>query len=96
MRILAHAFGLAAAPVGALLVMVLAHWAAPLPALAAMAVTVAVALAISLVWTHRLDVVTDAVRRVAAEGGGESSARPTLSSLGQLAREVDRLSRRVA
>ncbi|HUB46787.1 MAG TPA: ATP-binding protein [Acetobacteraceae bacterium] len=96
MRILAHAFGLAVAPIGALLVMVLAHWAAPLPALAAMAVTLAVALAISFVWTHRLDVVTDAVRRVAAEGGGESSARPALSSLGQLAREVDRLSRRVA
>jgi two-component system, OmpR family, phosphate regulon sensor histidine kinase PhoR len=96
MRILAHAFGLAVAPISALLVMVLAHWAAPLPALAAMAVTLAVALAISFVWTHRLDVVTDAVRRVAAEGGGESSARPALSSLGQLAREVDRLSRRVA
>ncbi|HTW71790.1 MAG TPA: ATP-binding protein [Acetobacteraceae bacterium] len=96
MRILAHACGLAVAPIGALLVMLLAHWAAPRPALGAMIVIFAVALAISFVWTHRLDAVTDAVRRVAAEGGGESSARPALSSLGQLAREVERLSRRVA
>jgi len=96
MRILAHAFGLAVAPIGALLVLVLAHWAVPRAAIGAMAVVFAVALVISFVWIHRLDAVTDAVRRVAAEGGGESSARPALSSLGQLAREVDRLSRRVA
>jgi len=96
MRALAHAFGLAVAPVAALLIMVLAHWAAPSPAIAAMAFTFGVALVVALIWAQRLDHVTEAVRRVAAESGGESSARPALSSLTELAREVDRLSRRVA
>ena len=41
--------------------------------------------------------MTDAVRRVAADGSGAASyARPALASLGELAREVERLSRRVA
>ena len=96
MRALALAFGLAAAPVGALLVLLLAHWAQPGPAIVAIAVTSLAALGIALVWTHDLEQVTGAVRRVAAEGGGESSARPAPSSFAELAREVERLSRRVA
>jgi two-component system phosphate regulon sensor histidine kinase PhoR len=97
MRTLALAFGLAAVPVSALAVMLGAGWAAPVPASVAIVLTLVTAVVVALIWTHDLDAVTDAVRRVAAEGSGAASyARPALTSLGQLSREVERLSRRFA
>jgi two-component system phosphate regulon sensor histidine kinase PhoR len=97
MRTLALAFGLAAVPVMALAIMLGAGWAAAFPAFVAIVLTLIAALVVAMLWTHDLDVVTDAVRRVAAEGTGAASyARPALGSLGELAREVERLSRRVA
>src|SRR5580692_1558424 len=97
MRTLALAFGLAAVPVMALAVMLGAGRAAPLPAFVAIILTLLAALVVALLWTRDLDAVTDAVRRVAAEGTGAASyARPALASLGDLHREVERLSRRVA
>ncbi|MGA3398037.1 MAG: ATP-binding protein [Acetobacteraceae bacterium] len=97
MRTLALAFGLAAMPVMALAVMLGAGWAAPFPAFIAIVLTLIAALIVAALWTRDLDRVTDAVRRVAAEGSGSASyARPALASLGQLAREVERLARRVA
>jgi len=97
MRTLALAFGLAAVPVMALAAMLGAGWAAPLPAFTAIVLTVVAALVVAVLWTRDLDRVTDALRRVAVEGVGAGSyARPALPSLGQLRREVDRLSRRVA
>jgi two-component system phosphate regulon sensor histidine kinase PhoR len=97
MRTVALAFGLAAVPVMALAIMLGAGWATPLPAFAAIVLTLAAALVVALLWTRDLDAVTDAVRRAAADGTGAASyARPSLGSLGQLAREVERLSRRVA
>jgi len=74
-----------------------AGWAAPLPAFVAIVLTLIAALIVALLWTRDLDLVTDAVRRVAAEATGAASyARPALASLGELRREVERLSRRVA
>ncbi len=97
MRTLALAFGLAAVPVMALAIMLGAGWAAAFPAFVAIVLTLLAALVVAMLWTHDLDVVTDAVRRVAAEGTGAASyARPALGSLSELAREVERLSRRVA
>jgi two-component system phosphate regulon sensor histidine kinase PhoR len=97
MRALALAFGLAAVPVMALALMLGAGWATPLPATIAILLTLGMAVVVALVWTRDLDAVSDAVRRVAAEGAGAASAaRPALTSLAELAREVDRLSRRVA
>jgi two-component system phosphate regulon sensor histidine kinase PhoR len=96
-RTLALAFGLAAVPVLALAAMLGVGWAAPLPAFIAIVLTVIAALIVALLWTRDLDRVTDAVRRVAAEDSGAVSyARPALASLGELRREVVRLSRRVA
>jgi two-component system, OmpR family, phosphate regulon sensor histidine kinase PhoR len=97
MRTLALAFGLAAVPVVALAVMLGAGWAAAMPAFVSIILTLLAALIVALLWTRDLDMVTDAVRRVAAEGGAAASyARPALASLGELAREVERLSRRFA
>ena len=97
MRTLALAFGLAAVPVMALAVMLGVGWAAPFPGFMAIVLTLIAALVVAMLWTRDLDLVTNAVRRVAAEGTGAASyARPALASLGELAREVDRLSRRVA
>jgi two-component system phosphate regulon sensor histidine kinase PhoR len=97
MRTLALAFGLAAVPVSALAVMLGAGWAAPVPASVAIVLTLVTAVVVALIWTHDLDTLTDAVRRVAVEGSGAASyARPALTSLGQLSREVERLSRRFA
>jgi two-component system phosphate regulon sensor histidine kinase PhoR len=94
---LALAFGLAAVPVMALAVMWGVGWAAPLPAFVAIILTLTAALAVALLWTHDLDRVTDVVRRVAADSSGAASyARPAPASLGELRREVERLSRRVA
>ncbi len=97
MRTLGLAFGLAAVPVMALAVMLGAGWAAPVPAFVSIVLTLIAALVVAWLWTRDLDTVTDVVRRVAAEGsGGASYARPALASLGELAREVERLERRVA
>jgi two-component system, OmpR family, phosphate regulon sensor histidine kinase PhoR len=97
MRTLALAFGLAAVPVMALAVMLGTGWAAPMPASVAIVLTIGTAVVVAWIWTRDLDAVTDAVRRVAAEGSGAASyARPALTSLGQLSREVERLSRRFA
>jgi two-component system, OmpR family, phosphate regulon sensor histidine kinase PhoR len=97
MRTLALAFGLAAVPVSVLAVMLGAGWAAPLPAIIGVFLTVGAAVVVALLWTHDLDALTDVVRRVAAEGTGAASyARPALASFAELRREVERLSRRVA
>jgi two-component system phosphate regulon sensor histidine kinase PhoR len=96
-RTLALAFGLAAVPVAALAVMLGAGQAASLPAFAAIVLTLIAALVVAMIWTRDLDAVTDAVRRVAADGAGAASyARPALASLDELRREVERLARRVA
>ncbi len=97
MRTLALAFGLAAVPVMTLAVMVGTGWAAPLPAFIAIVLTLLAALVVALSWNRDLDLITGAVRRVAADGTGAASyARPAPPSLGQLRRELERLSRRVA
>ena len=97
MRAFALAFGLAAAPVGALLVMLLAHWASPVAALIAILLTLGAALSFALLWARDIDRLTAVIRRVAADDAGTGAyARPTVASLDDLRHEVERLSRRVA
>ena len=97
MRAFGVALALAAIPVIALGVMAAVHWAAPVPAVTIALLVVAVAFAAAMLWNHNLDRITEAVRRVAADGSSASSAAPpSLTSLGELVREVERLSRRVA
>jgi len=97
MRALALAFGLAAAPVGALLVMLLAHWASPVAALIAILLTLGAALSFALLWARDIDRLAGVVRRVAADDAGTGAfARPAVASLDDLRHEVERLSRRVA
>lgn len=95
MRVLGLAAFLAGAPVVSLAVMLAADWVAPWPAIAAMLLSVAMAAVFAMLWLRDLDVLTDAVRQVAADEPGESSM-PESVLMEPLSREIERLSRRLA
>ena len=83
---LALAAALAAMPVLALAVMAGSGWAAPVPALVAIVLTLAVALGVAILWTRDVGVLTEAVRGLAADAPAPRSARPALAVLEELDR----------
>jgi two-component system, OmpR family, phosphate regulon sensor histidine kinase PhoR len=96
MRLVLIASTLGGAPILALIGMASAGWAAFWPAMAAILVTLAGAAVFAVMWLRDLDVLTDRVRQVASDepsGGGLDGAQAVLME--PLAREVERLSRRV-
>jgi two-component system phosphate regulon sensor histidine kinase PhoR len=96
MRTLALAAALAVVPLLALAIMAGAQWAAPVPAGIAGLATLTAALAIALTWVRTVDRLIEAMRRIAPDSTSAAAARASVPALGELAREVGRLSRRVA
>jgi two-component system phosphate regulon sensor histidine kinase PhoR len=97
MRLLLIASTLGGAPILALIGMASAGWAAFWPAMAAIAMTLAGAAVFSVMWLRDLDLLTDRVRQVASDGQGGSGLDGAKAVLMEpLAREVERLSRRLA
>ena len=97
MRLVLIASTLGGAPILAFIGMASVGWAAFWPAMAAILMTLAGAAVFSVMWLRDLDVLTDRVRQVASDepgGGGLDGAKAVLME--PLAREVERLSRRVA
>ena len=70
MRPLAIALWLGGAPAIAFAVLAIAGWSYVLPALVGIAVSIAAAAAFALVWARDLDLLTNSVRRVAADEPG--------------------------
>jgi two-component system phosphate regulon sensor histidine kinase PhoR len=96
-RLLAAAALIGGVPVLALLLLVLAGWADPLPGLAALGATAGAALALARVWLGNLARLAEAMRR--AETGeadmSEALGRPVLPSVAEIAEGVRRLARSV-
>ena len=87
---------LAVPPVTVLAILIAGHWAAPLPAVAGMAVCVAASGAFAAVWRRDVDVLTDAVRRVASDDPASAEVAESPVVMDRLGREIERLSRRLA
>jgi two-component system phosphate regulon sensor histidine kinase PhoR len=97
MPFVAIALCVAAAPVTALAVMALIGLAAPWPAAAAIAVTLAAAAIFSLVWARDLDLLTAAVRQIeAADTSGAATETVAPALMEPLGLEIARLSRHLA
>jgi len=94
MKVLAIAFCLAGVPALTFAILAVAGWAAIVPAILGVIVTVLSAAAVILLWARDLELLTEAVRRVAYD---ESAAEvPATILMEGLAREIARLSRRLA
>ena len=97
MRALGAVMAIAGVPVVALLLLALAGWADPGPALGAAAVTLLAALALALLWSRDADSLAEALRRVGAdEPAAPHAAEPVLPGMQRLGHAVERLARRVA
>ncbi len=93
MKVLAIAGCLAGVPALAFVILAMAGWASPLPAMLAMAICTLAAAAFVMVWVRDLELITEAVRRVAQEEAA-TEVPPTLL-MESLSREIARLSRRL-
>jgi len=94
MKVLAIACSLAGFPALIFASFAMAGWAAVIPALLGMVVTTLFAVAIILIWARDLDLLTEAVRRIAYD---EAAAEvPATVLMEGLAREIAGLSRRLA
>jgi two-component system, OmpR family, phosphate regulon sensor histidine kinase PhoR len=95
-RALGIAAGLAGVPVAVLALLAAARWADFWPVIGAIVVVVASAGAFALVWARDLDLLINAVRRIAADepGGVVEADNPVL--MPALGREMERLSRWLA
>ena len=85
---------IAGTPVVALIVMLVTGDVSPIGATIAIGLTLLVAIALTLLWTRDLDVLSETVRRL-----GEHqpiSETPALPGVERVGREVERLSRRLA
>lgn len=77
--------------------MIGAGWAALVPALLTMGLTVVGTVIVVRLWSHELDVLADAIRRIAMDGSSQPNpGTPHMARLKGLGVELDRLSRRVA
>ena len=100
MRIFGVAAGVAGVPVAVLACLTAFQWADFWPALAGIAICVLTAGAFALVWARDLDLLIEAVRRVASDHPSpvpETSASEVEGAvmMGALGREIERLSRRL-
>jgi two-component system phosphate regulon sensor histidine kinase PhoR len=96
MRVLGIAAWLAGVPVVTLAFLAAFQRADFWPAVAGIVFCVLSACAFALVWGRDLDLLTDAVRRVASDGDGPDTDRESAVIMGALGREIERLSRRLA
>lgn len=96
MRAVALAVALAAMPVLALAVMAGVGWAAPIPALIAILLTLLVAFGVASLWMHDVGVLTEVVRSLASDVPVPPPGHPALALLEEPTRAVERLARRVA
>ena len=94
MRVLAFACCLAGVPVLAFAVLAIGGWADVVPALLGMVLTILVAGTFVLLWRRDVELLTEAVRRVAYDNGAADV--PSTVLMEGLAREIARLSRRLA
>jgi two-component system, OmpR family, phosphate regulon sensor histidine kinase PhoR len=94
MKVLAFAGCLAGIPVLAFAVLAIAGWADVAPALLGMMLTILVAGTFIFLWRRDVELLTEAVRRVAYDNG--SADVPSTVLMEGLAREIARLSRRLA
>jgi len=85
----------AGVPVATLVVLMLMQQIAPGPALATIAATLIAAVLLATRWCRDLAVLTDAVRRIAADEL-ITQRRPELPGLQRLGADLERLGRRVA
>lgn len=94
MKVLAFACCLAGVPVLAFAVLAIAGWAHVAPALLGMVLTILVAGTFIILWRRDVELLTEAVRRVAYDNGAADV--PSTVLMEGLAREIARLSRRLA
>jgi two-component system, OmpR family, phosphate regulon sensor histidine kinase PhoR len=97
MRRLGTAALLAGVPAGVLAFMAAVGWAAFWPAVAGIAICAAASCSFTMIWARDLDLLSDAVRRVAAEEPGHlprMTERPVMMEA--LGDEIDRMARRMA
>jgi two-component system phosphate regulon sensor histidine kinase PhoR len=85
---------IAGTPVLALIVMAVTGTATPLGSAIAIGLTLLAALALALLWTRDLDVLSEMVRRL--DEDQPISETPALPGFGRVGREIERLSRRLA
>ncbi|HEX2940390.1 MAG TPA: hypothetical protein VHO91_05025, partial [Rhodopila sp.] len=95
-RLLGIAMFLAGAPVVTLAILAAAQWADVWPALVGIFVSLISAGVFALVWARDLDLLTEAVRRVASEDPAPATQADTAVLMDTLGREIERLSRRLA
>src|ERR1700761_806158 len=96
MRPLGVAICLAGTPVATLVILALAQWADPWPAIAGIVVSLLSAVVFALVWARDQDLLTAAVRRIASDETGPVLETDSAIVLQTLGREIGRLSRRIA
>ncbi len=94
MKVLAFACFLAGVPALTFVILAIFGWAHVGPALAGMALTIVVAGTFFLIWRRDVELLTEAVRRVAYEEATVDTPGTVL--MDDLAREIARLSRRLA
>jgi len=95
MKTFGIAASLAAVPVVVLAFFAAMGWAAVWPALGGIVVCVVGSAAFALVWERDLDLLTDAVRRIAPENPAPAAEAENAVLMDRLGREIDRLSRRL-
>ena len=96
MRLIGLAICLAGAPVATLMFLAAAEWADFWPAMVGILVSMLSAGVFALVWARDLDVLTEAVRQVAADDPSPAVPAGTVALMDALGREIERLSRRLA
>ncbi len=84
---------IAGVPVAALLLLAAVGWAPIGPALLAIGATLLAALLLALRWSRDLDLLTDSVRRIAADDAMQHGA-PVLPGMQRLGTDLERLARR--
>ncbi len=92
----ATAIVLAGAPVATLTILAALGMADFWPALAGIAIGLLAAGAFALIWQRDLDLLTDAIRRVAPDTTGPATDAEGAVMMDRLGREIERLSRRLA
>lgn len=96
MRVIGISGCLAGPPVAVLAVLAALQWVDFWPAAAGMVVVMLAAGAFALVWGRDLDLLTDAVRRIASDDLAAVNGVETPVMMDRLGREIERLSRRLA
>jgi two-component system phosphate regulon sensor histidine kinase PhoR len=96
MRVLGITACLAGAPVATLVALAAAQRADLWPAMAGIVISILTAGTFALIWGRDLDLLTDAVRRVASDDTGPMTEVETTVMMNTVGREIERLSRRLA